>query len=86
MPPAIKGMEQAHGLLFVPGRTALHDGADQHLNQPAAQGIYDHRGKKPGVCVRQQLRQHSQPQQPGSRKDMGDHDGGPVSDPVDESG
>lgn len=41
MTPTVKRMKKAHGFLLVVCRTAFHDGADQHLDDAAADGVYD---------------------------------------------
>ena len=41
MAPAVKRVEQAHGGFLILRRAALHDRADEHLDQPAANCVND---------------------------------------------
>ena len=85
LPPAVERMQQAHGGLFVIGGAGFDDRADQHLQQPAADGVDHHGNDQPGKRAGQQLRQHGQRDEPGSRKDVRQHHRRAVADAVDEA-
>ena len=78
-------MQQAHGGLFVIGGAGFDDRADQHLQQPAADGVDHHGNDQPGKRAGQQLRQHGQRDEPGGRKDVRQHHRRAVADAVDEA-
>ena len=82
MPPAVKGVQQAHCLFLIVCGTAFHDGAGQNLDQSASQRIDDHSDQNPDKSIRHKLRQDHQPQKACRRKQMRCYNTGPVSDPV----
>ena len=86
MPPAVKRMQQTHRLFLIVAGAALHNGTDQHLNQPAADGIGHYRKEDARKSVRQQPWQHHQSDQSGSGKCMGKHNGDSVTNPVNKPG
>ena len=86
MPPAVKGMQQAHRLFLVVGGAALHDRADQHLDQTPADGIQCHRDQKSAKSAWHDIRQDGQPKQSRRRKNMGKYDRYPVPDLIHQAG
>ena len=63
MPPAIEGMQQTHRFFLLITGTALHNGADQYLDQTSADGI-DHNGdQQTDKGARTQIRQNHQADQ-----------------------
>ena len=85
MAPAVEGVEEAHGPLLVFRGAGFGHGADDDLQQAAAQGIGDDGDGDSHLGI-QQLRQQRQLNQASRRKDMGHHRGRAVAHPVQEAG
>ena len=83
-PPAVKRMQKAHRRSLVVRRAGLHDRADQHLNEPAADGVQQKRRQKPEKRMREQKRENPHPQKPRRHEHMRRNDTRPVADPVDD--
>lgn len=84
MPPAIEGMQQAHGPgLFIPGQ-GFHDGADEHLRQAPADGAEHHGNQQRGVSISHDPGQNAQAQKPCHRENVRTHHAHPVADAVNE--
>ncbi len=86
MPPAIKGMEQAHDARLILGGAALHNGGGQHLDQPSADGIEDGGDQQAPKGCTHQSGQKGQTQKAQSGKEMGGGDAGAVADLIDKKG
>ena len=56
--PAVERVQQAHGRCFFLGGARLDDGADEHLDQPAADGVAQHGREKPEERVAHHIRQN----------------------------
>ena len=82
MPPAIKGVEKAHGLLLVIGGAGFQNGADQYFQQAAAHRINKNGGQDPEKRIREDFGKDGQQDDPGSSAAMGNINGSPVADPV----
>ena len=80
--PAVEGVQQAHGGLLALGGAGLHDGTDEHLDQPAADGVQHHGDEYACVGIRQQPRQRRQADQPQRGQHVRRHHADPVADPV----
>jgi len=82
MAPAVKRMEQTHGLFLIVRGAGFHHRAYQDLKEPAAHRIYHDRDQQTRKRVLKHLRQNGQGYQSCRHKDMGKHHGRPVADPV----
>lgn len=70
MAPAVERVQKAHCLFFILCRTALHDRADQHFDEAAADGIDDDSDQQPHIGISCQFRQENKPQKSGCRTDI----------------
>ena len=85
MPPAIKGVKQAHfAFLALPGQ-GLDNGAHQHLQQPAAQGAQRRGGHQPRVG-RKQRGQKGQAQQAQAGENVRPYRAGAIPDAIHKFG
>ena len=84
LPPAIKRMQQAHDRLFFLIRARLDDGADEHLDQPAARRVDGGSDKQPDRGRRQHIRQNGKQNKPRAAEDVRRDRAGAVADPVHE--
>ncbi len=79
MPPAIKGVQKAHRLFLVVGRARLQNRRNQHLNQPAADGIDADGNQNARERIRKQLRQDGQQPQPQRGTAVRQQNGGAIA-------
>ena len=86
VPPAVEGVQQAHGFFLVVAGAGLHNGADQHLQQSSSDGVQNDGNQNTGKRVGHPVRQHGQ--QPQSRRGaaVSHQRGGTVADTVDQPG
>ena len=84
--PAVEGVEQAHDGLLVLEGAGLHNGAAQHLNEAAADGVEKDTEQYSREGVGENLRQQRQPQKPCRGADLRGHDAPAVADAVHEPG
>ena len=68
--PAVEGVQQAHDRILVVKGAGLHDGAGQHLDQAAADGIEDDADHDADKRVGEAFRQEGQARQPEAGGDL----------------
>ena len=79
-------MQEAHVALLVVRRAGLHDRADQHLEEPAAQRVDGHGGRQPGRGIRKHIRQDRQQHEPRRGERVREQDRRAVADAVKKPG
>ena len=85
MPPAVKGVQQAHGGALALRRASLDNRADEYLSHPAADGVQHNRNHQPRHG-RQNARQNRHAGQAQYRQHMRRNDADAVADAVNELG
>lgn len=86
MAPAVERVQEAHVALLVVRRAGLHDRADQHLEEPAAQRIDGDGGRQPGRGIRKHIRQDRQQHEPRRGERVREQDRRAVADAVKKPG
>ena len=86
MAPAVEGVQQAHSLFLVVRRARFHHRADEHLEQPAADGVDNDGGEKAEKRRGEQIGQHGQQHKAERGRQMGDPHRDAVADFVDKPG
>ena len=86
MAPAVERVQEAHVALLVVRRAGLHDRADQHLEEPAAQRVDGHGGRQPGRGIRKYIRQDRQQHEPRRGERVREQDRRAVADAVKKPG
>ena len=84
--PAVKGVEQAHDRGLVLGGAGLYNGADEHLDEAAPNGVQTHRQHEPSVGVGEQAGEGAHADEPRRGEQVGRHHAGPVADLVHKAG
>ena len=82
MPPAIEGMEEAHCLFFVVGRTCFHNRADKNFNQTAANGVNNNRNQDSSISIWEGVRKHDEKNQTKRRAEVRKDNRDAVTEPV----